>query len=515
MSIPLIFNLVSENAVGLLTVFTASVLGAFADAVFEMDTDYASSNIWTLLLCIGITVVVIPVINLLRNINMLKDALAHDRMVYGRFLDKEYAKAVEIDSGEVQYRLEDDPIGFRYYWMEIITKAVVVPVTTVYLLRNAVKVNLLFTLITFAVSLIKLVVPIAARKKEAKYDLQNRQYNTDIRSYETEITTKPFLVKLFGLKDAFCVRLDARYRQYYSQVKKKDIVLRTVADNIASFVTVISTIMILLIGSVMVANGSITAGSVAAMVGYLSVFDSILYDTGFIVRKLPVLKNLSERLLIFYTDKENVNGSKISPELSVSARNVSFAYNNGRKIISSLDFSLPTGKKIALCGANGSGKSTLIKILSGLEKGYSGSIKVNGVELNQASLEEWRSQFAFALQEPYLFEGTVDENIRLGNANATDSDIDNVMQEVGILHLKGRRAGLDSNDLSGGEKQRISVARALIKKTPLLILDEPGNNLDADGLQWLKSFIVNSKKTILYISHDDALTACADIVIRL
>lgn len=99
-------------------------------------------------------------------------SLKNDRIVLGRFLDKEYAKAMEIEPGEAQYRLENDPVEFRYHWMKIISKLIVIPVTLTYLLIHALGISPLFTLLTFVISLLKLIVPIIVKNLEAKFDSQ-------------------------------------------------------------------------------------------------------------------------------------------------------------------------------------------------------------------------------------------------------------------------------------------------------------------------------------------------------
>lgn len=111
----------------------------------------------------------------------------------------------------ISNRLENDPIDLRYFWMEIITKVIVAPVTLVYLLRNTLKISLIFTLLTFAISLIKLVVPMAVRKLEAKYDRQVRQYKTGVRTFETEMTVKPYIIKMLGLRMPLLSKMDELY----------------------------------------------------------------------------------------------------------------------------------------------------------------------------------------------------------------------------------------------------------------------------------------------------------------
>lgn len=265
-------------------------------------------------------------------------------------------------------------------------------------------------------------------------------------------------------------------------MESKRIRCKAITDNISSFLKSSSVVIIMLIGAVMVANGSISAGSVAAMMGYFSVFDSIIKDISFIIRKIPIIKNVSERMIVLYSDIEDLTGKEIYESSNIEADNLSYAYTD-KPVFSNINFNIPAGSKTAICGENGSGKSTLINIISGLIKGYSGSLKINGVELKEAAIGTWRNMFAYAMQDLYLFEGTVKENIHLGRLTASEEEVKAVMHYVGIDHLASRTVSMDMNDLSGGEKQKISVARALLKNTPILILDEPSNNLDSDSME--------------------------------
>jgi len=143
-----------------------------------------------------------------------------------------------------------------------------------------------------------------------------------------------------------------------------------------------------------------------------------------------------------------------------------------------------------------------------------GSLRVNDVDVEHLSIESRRSHIAYAEQNPYLFKGTVRENIRLGNLSATDIEIDALANRLGIFSLCERDV-IGGEELSGGEKQKISIARALLKDTEVILLDEPSNHLDEETKNWLMQFIKNSTKTIVYISHDNELTSCADQTICL
>ena len=185
-------------------------------------------------------------------------------------------------------------------------------------------------------------------------------------------------------------------------------------------------------------------------------------------------------------------------------------YEESGSVFENLSFTVKSGEKVVIVGKNGSGKSTLTKLLCGLFTNYHGSLKVNGTELSEFSMDSFRKQIAYAAQDPFLFEGSVRENIHLGNLNASDAETDELVDRLGIRELSEKKISAGQKELSGGEKQKISIARALLKNTSLLILDEPSNNLDQQTIEWLQNLIVYYPKTILYISHDQKMIELAD-----
>lgn len=503
---------------GILTVLTAGILGQFADAVFNLDFAFGLANLWKLLACIGVTVLLLPVISFISNYYMIKHSILHDRMVLGRFLDKEYASVLQCDPGDLQHRLEWEPTDLRCNFVNILTDSAKVIVTLVYLLYSALTVSPLYTVIVFAVSVLKLTVPAAVRKLEKKYDMQTREYQSTVSSCEEEILRQPHTVKQYGLSSALINRLDRAYNDYFRKVQSKSIRTSRVTAGISAFLETFCTFAVLLTGAILTAQGDITPGTVAAMTGYFGVFGTVIGTTGGMIKMFPKMQNNADRMEIFYEHEENLAGTAPTDIRTLRAENLSFTYENAdRPAFENQSFTIPLTGKTAVCGPNGCGKSTLIKILAGLLQPYIGRLTADGTEFSAISPEKWRETIAYAPQEPYLFAGTVRENVRLGNRTASDEDVTDILTELDILHLADRTitSKADTNELSGGEKQKISIARALIKNAPVLILDEPGNNLDAAAQTWLTNFLRETDRCVIYITHDPSTEKFADTVIKM
>ena len=154
-----------------------------------------------------------------------------------------------------------------------------------------------------------------------------------------------------------------------------------------------------------------------------------------------------------------------------------------------------------ICGTNGSGKSTLVSILTGLRKSYTGSLFVNGVELKDINQKEYRKYISYAPQEPFLFNGTVRENVRLGDLTAQKEKVDQIMKLFGIDKYADKEVSENGTNLSGGEKQRVSLARAVLKDAPILLLDEPDNHLDTEIQESLREILKGEQRIVFFISH--------------
>ncbi len=498
----------------LLNIYTAGILGSFADAVLRLDLSGGMRQFWILLLCLLINLALVPLISMAGELNMFSNALRHDRVCLGRFLDKTYESASKIEAGEAQYRLEDDAISLRCDWVTLAENMVLIPVTLVVLLYRSFTISILFSLLTLGVCMLKLVVPVATKRTLAKYKLEEKAYKTKLRSMEMEIAGQPHMVKMYGLGKAVPERQNRLFSDYFQKVVRKNSRYKTIADKILAFLDTFCVLLILFVGALLVSRGKISAGAVAVMAGYFGIYNSMIAKLTEVIRMIPDYQNDVDRVAILYSDAEIKEGESVDTFDSISVQQLGFCYGT-EPVLQNLSFSVRKGDKLAVIGPNGSGKSTLIFILCGLLGSYKGSVRMNGRELKQIEPGQWRRQFALVQQDPFLFEGSVRENISIGNLQAKEEEISAVMERLGIAHLADRSVSFQDKSLSGGEKQRISLARALLKHPRLLIFDEPGNHLDAAAVQWMADFIRQCKETVIFISHDKTLQQASGQVLQI
>ena len=178
-----------------------------------------------------------------------------------------------------------------------------------------------------------------------------------------------------------------------------------------------------------------------------------------------------------------------------------------------VDFSISEGEKVGICGRNGSGKSTFGKILASLIREYYGKITVGSAPYRGINVESWRRLISYVPQNSWLSFTTVRENIMMGNFEAGLRKAEQLMYDFGLSSIADKVLSADCG-LSGGERQKVSVIRGLLKESELLILDEPTNHLDRDSVLVLKKYIRETKQSVILISHDEQLLDEMDRCIR-
>ena len=188
---------------------------------------------------------------------------------------------------------------------------------------------------------------------------------------------------------------------------------------------------------------------------------------------------------------------------------VRFSYESDREILKGIHMNFPAGSFTSLVGLSGSGKSTVAGLLTGRNKGYEGSITAAGMELSRVSEESLVDTVTMVSHNSYLFKGTVEENLRMGKPDASHEEMEKVLREVRLYDFLHSRRGLETEvaergeNFSGGQRQRLALARALLHDTPVYIFDEATSNIDMESEEMIMDVIhrLAKKKTVILISH--------------
>ena len=269
------------------------------------------------------------------------------------------------------------------------------------------------------------------------------------------------------------------------------------------------SLLVLNSGQALIISGAITAMMALAVVrvqaGLLTIGDLVLINAfmmqlfiplnflGFVYREIKVALVNIEKMFSLLARKGKVSDDEHASELKlVNAElqfvDVSFSYHSERKIIKNLSFTVPAGQKFAIVGTSGSGKSTLVKLLFRFYDPTSGRILINGQDIRTVTQKSLRDLIGIVPQDTVLFNDTILENIRYGKPDATDQEVDeaialaHLQQFIGQLPEKGNTiVGERGLKLSGGEKQRVAIARTILKRPPIMVFDEATSSLDSQS----------------------------------
>ena len=208
---------------------------------------------------------------------------------------------------------------------------------------------------------------------------------------------------------------------------------------------------------------------------------------------------------------EPQTGDKNLPDdsLDISFKNVHFAYEENREILKGIDLYLPAGNFVSLVGESGCGKSTITGIISAKNRGFTGEITIGGVSLSEVNESDLMKHVVLVRHNSYLFKGTVEENLRMAKPDATEEEMKAVLKKVNLLGFLQTQDGLQTkllekaSNLSGGQCQRLVIARALLYDAAVYIFDEAASNIDVESEELIMDVIheLAKIKTVLLISH--------------
>ncbi len=199
---------------------------------------------------------------------------------------------------------------------------------------------------------------------------------------------------------------------------------------------------------------------------------------------------------------------KIEEYRGIEIKNLRFSYDD-EEIIKGIDMSIPEEGLISIVGESGSGKSTIAGIIMGINRGYSGSIKIDGKELSKIAEESIMKNITMVRHDSHIYKGTVRENLKIAKNDASDEEMENALKKVNLYEFFKSIDGLDTeiefqgSNLSGGQKQRLAIARAILHDTPAYVMDEVTSNIDSESEGEIMEVIkeISKEKTVIMISH--------------
>lgn len=278
-----------------------------------------------------------------------------------------------------------------------------------------------------------------------------------------------------------------------------------------------------ILSGAMIIQGEFTIGGAFAFLSYsgdvTSPITSLISIRYYFAQILPSARRLVDFLELEeeYVQTEDRVETKQESAAILEFSDVWFGYNQEEMILKGIHFQADKGDKIAIIGDNGSGKSTILDLAAGFYRPNAGVIRIQGVPLNQMGAWEIRSKISVVSQKSYLFQGTVEENINIGE-DALETEVIDVCHKSGVCcsNLK-ETIGHDGAALSGGEHQKIALARALLKKADILFQDEANASLDVGADAILCDLLKNNinHKTVIFVTHRQELLQAADKIYRL
>lgn len=289
--------------------------------------------------------------------------------------------------------------------------------------------------------------------------------------------------------------------------------------------SILNVVGTLIVGSFMISRKYIDLGTVMAVISLQGAFSELFLYLGSSIVELQTSLAGAQRIFELFDEKEEperiVGDAKSKCKEMIKMENITFSHDNSRVILNDVNISAKKGQTVALVGPSGAGKSTIIKIFMGFYMPNSGSIYMEGRSATSYTIKEMREKITYVSQDIYLFDGTIEENIRLGKLDATIEEIVNASKLANAHNFieefsdkYDTKVGEKGVRLSGGQKQRIAIARAILKNAQILLLDEATSALDSENEKLVQQSlnILMKDRTSIIVTHRLLTIEKADII---
>ena len=365
----------------------------------------------------------------------------------------------------------------------LLTSVVMLVGTVVMMIYN----SGILTVTTILSSLVGFVFIIIIMKKSQKHFKAQQENLGDINGQIEEVYTGHDVIKAYNAGEMMIDEFEETNKKLYTSAWKSQF-LSGLMMPVMQFAGNFSYVMVCIVGGALAINGKISFGVIVAFMIYVRLFTNPLSDIAQSFNTLQRAAAAGERVFEFLNEKEleeeNVTEKLDRAKGKVEFKDVRFGYNPDKIIIKDFSVKVNPGEKIAIVGPTGAGKTTIVNLLMRFYEINDGQILVDGIDTKKLSRDNLRDQFCMVLQDSWVFEASVRENITFGEENITDEELIDVCKRVNLDHfIRTLPQGYDTilNDkqsLSQGQLQLLTIARAMVSHAPMLILDEATSSVD-------------------------------------
>ena len=377
-----------------------------------------------------------------------------------------------------------------------------------------IKINALMTLFVLAPVMIFAFIALKAFIYIRPIFRVRGKINAEVTGRLTETLNGIRVIKGFNAEKQEILVFERGVEQLFQNVKKS-LTATAFMTSAATLLLGLASAGIMGIGGYFIMNNTLTYGQ----------FVSFTLFLGFMIAPIVQMSNIGSQLTEAFAgldrtqelmDLQEENNSEIRTLSldniggSVTFKNISFSYDDKKNVLHDISFEAPQGSVVALVGSSGSGKTTISGLVTAFLNPTSGSVLIDGVDLSKVNLHSYRSQLGVVLQDDFLYEGTIRENILFPRPNATEEELLEAVNGAYVNEFTDRfTEGLETIigergvKLSGGQKQRISIARALLANPKIVILDEATSNLDTESESYIQKSlrVLMKKRTTFVIAH--------------
>ena len=501
-------------------------------AVAKMDISYLYYAIYILAIAMAVAIIVIPVTSYLSNKVAKRMLTRKKQQFYTHMMLLTKEKSEEFHMGTLMALFTDDIKQIEELYTvkikNLLSVCFIGPISITALLSM----NKILGLLVVLLGGMSILFTYFSGKK-------NKKMSEELQVSNSEASNK-LMDLLNGLEEGKILGISSLLQEKYSKAclaverfTRKRGVIGAVILFFSGTMYYLKSIIVLGVGLLLMRRGILSMDEIIAS-AYLLTSAGYMFDNiGIFYADVQKTIVSIERFENFIQTEEEVIEISIPVESTewvqsekgnvIQFKDVEFTYNQKDKVLDGISFEIKEGDYIAIVGLSGSGKSTIVKLLLGFYRIDSGKILIKGKDLERISVQQLRSMSSYVPQEPYLFPGTIKENIQYGNKEASMEEIiqaakDSLCHEF-IMELSEEYQTVIGNQigLSGGQMQRIGIARALLKKAPILLLDEPTAALDAESEKQVLETLnkLKGKITILVITHKSYTLSVCDKVLMI